>query len=333
MIYFIQYGEVGAIKIGFTHDIDNRMKQLQTASPEKLYLLYAMEGVYGDETKLHNKFKEFRKNGEWFRPADCIFNHIIQNAKANHGKIKGSYCLFNSFGDQELLDNLDNNLIQIRIYQEIINQEKVLSFSQEKLLFNKIKTGLLAKQVETAGLETFQYLFSAYLNLLNNIVNIVKEYTNEISVADFELLGVGAVELKNSIEKFAYQCGYNFSIYATQRIIRAIAQEINRCRDDSYSSASDEVMYAIPEEYYENFFKSLVRQEMATMLDPREEIILRSSYFENKTQEEIAEMLGISKGYVGVLKSKAKKKLCASLTDKRKRGLLDINKLFVMKGI
>ncbi len=346
MIYFIQHGEVGAIKIGFTDDIKRRLNEFQTASPAKLYLLYATDGIYEDETELHKKFKEFREYGEWFRPAHDIFNHIIQNAKANHGKIERSYCLFNNFDNVVLSENLDNNLIQIKIYQEVINQAKVLSPIQEKLLFHKIKTELLEGQkINSSNINEQAELvraekryckeaFSLYSNLVNSIIiSIVEQYADKIP--DLKL--AGADGLCKSIEEYAYLCGYNFSIYAAQRIMRAIAQEIDEYRFDLDHSASDEVMYNIPDnstakELYQNFLKGLFKREMAR-LTPREEIILRSLFFDKKKPQEIAETLGISQSYVGTLKNRAISKLGASLNSKKKKGLFNIHTLFAVKEV
>jgi len=75
-IYFIQSENDGAIKIGITKDIKKRLKALQTSNPYKLNLLYSINGGKSLEDNLHNKFKQYRLNGEWFEPAQEILDYI-----------------------------------------------------------------------------------------------------------------------------------------------------------------------------------------------------------------------------------------------------------------
>ncbi len=87
MIYFVQEAS-GHIKIGFTEgDPEDRVKALQTASPQPLTLLLAIEGTRQDETVLHNRFAAERICGEWFRPAPRLLQFIISQA-AGQGAAK-----------------------------------------------------------------------------------------------------------------------------------------------------------------------------------------------------------------------------------------------------
>lgn len=74
MIYFIQKGESGSIKIGYTRSderssIDSRLRTLQVGSDEPLNLLAAVPGGPALERKLHSAFASGRLTGEWFRPS------------------------------------------------------------------------------------------------------------------------------------------------------------------------------------------------------------------------------------------------------------------------
>jgi DNA-binding NtrC family response regulator len=76
MIYFIQAGENGPIKIGVTGgEVCERVKQLQTASPYKLNLIAIENGFKDAEIILHNKFKHLRMEGEWFGPGDDLVEY------------------------------------------------------------------------------------------------------------------------------------------------------------------------------------------------------------------------------------------------------------------
>ncbi len=76
--YFIQSGSAGAIKIGISGDPRRRMADLQTAHPEKLRLLGILEGDC--ERELHKRFKDHRKEGEWFDPANELIDYIVSAA-------------------------------------------------------------------------------------------------------------------------------------------------------------------------------------------------------------------------------------------------------------
>ena len=80
MIYFIQAGENGPIKIGRSNDVEKRLKQLQTASAEKLKILWVYDADNDKETEieLHEELKSERINGEWFKPSEQVF-FIINN--------------------------------------------------------------------------------------------------------------------------------------------------------------------------------------------------------------------------------------------------------------
>jgi hypothetical protein len=78
MIYFIRAGLSGCIKIGFTTGfvLEPRLKQLQTASPLPLKVLFCMEGGRSLEKKLHRSFANAREQGEWYRPVPELLDYI-----------------------------------------------------------------------------------------------------------------------------------------------------------------------------------------------------------------------------------------------------------------
>ena len=81
-IFFISNGT--AIKIGFTRheDATIRLRQLQTASSVKLFLLYVIEGSMQTETYLHRYFgEEYRLHGEWY-DFEMVYNWIKRDKLA-----------------------------------------------------------------------------------------------------------------------------------------------------------------------------------------------------------------------------------------------------------
>jgi hypothetical protein len=75
MIYFITDGEY--IKIGYTRMYPiARLKELQTGNPKPLKLLATMVGGLSLEKELHNKFKPYKAQGEWFISSGEILEYI-----------------------------------------------------------------------------------------------------------------------------------------------------------------------------------------------------------------------------------------------------------------
>jgi predicted transcriptional regulator len=66
MIYLIVCEENKTCKIGFSNLPEKRLSQLQTGNPNYLRLATVIQGSFKDEKILHEKFKKFKINGEWF---------------------------------------------------------------------------------------------------------------------------------------------------------------------------------------------------------------------------------------------------------------------------
>lgn len=76
MIYFIQEGTAGLIKIGKANDPRKRLQEMQTGSAGLLVLLATAPGSRKEEGILHRRFKAHRSRGEWFRPAAELLAYI-----------------------------------------------------------------------------------------------------------------------------------------------------------------------------------------------------------------------------------------------------------------
>lgn len=77
-VYFIQQGNSGPIKIGFTRDnLYARFKRLQTGNHLPLKLLAIIDGAdIKTEISHHSRFSPFRLNGEWFAPTEELLKFI-----------------------------------------------------------------------------------------------------------------------------------------------------------------------------------------------------------------------------------------------------------------
>lgn len=89
MIYFIQAGENGPIKIGESENPKERLNQLQTANPYKLELLWVFNDGDSEwnEAKVQAIFDHELIKGEWFRPSRELLK-FIRNEMNNHYFVK-----------------------------------------------------------------------------------------------------------------------------------------------------------------------------------------------------------------------------------------------------
>ena len=78
LVYFIQEGDSGPIKVGVAKNVKTRMNTLQVGNPRTLHLLGTMPAKVGTERVLHNRFRHSRIGGEWFTPGEDILNYIAQ---------------------------------------------------------------------------------------------------------------------------------------------------------------------------------------------------------------------------------------------------------------
>ena len=67
LVYLIHADETHRYKIGTTsNSVESRLKELQTGCPFLLRPIKSVVGGKCQEDEVHEKFKEYRKQGEWF---------------------------------------------------------------------------------------------------------------------------------------------------------------------------------------------------------------------------------------------------------------------------
>ena len=66
-VYFVEMGQDGPIKIGFSKDPEGRRSKLQTGAPEKMTILCCLESDRVLETALHRQLCRYKISGEWFQ--------------------------------------------------------------------------------------------------------------------------------------------------------------------------------------------------------------------------------------------------------------------------
>lgn len=86
MIYFVQAGEHGPIKIGYVEEEDRtavlrRLNLLQVGNHERLYLRATTPGGLTVERDLHQRLAAGHVRGEWFRPDTPGLASLIRRAR------------------------------------------------------------------------------------------------------------------------------------------------------------------------------------------------------------------------------------------------------------
>lgn len=107
-IYVIQ-GELGGpIKIGYSQDVAQRVKELQTGYPDDLKVLHMFPGNMDIEAKIHQDLKKYRMRGEWFKPDKYVMFRVQMYKKRMDELIKsGQYAKRRTREEvkQHILDN------------------------------------------------------------------------------------------------------------------------------------------------------------------------------------------------------------------------------------
>lgn len=83
MIYFVQAGDGGPIKVGFTNNIERRFSSATTDNPADLKILGVCSGTSRYEKALHARFHAHHVRGEWFADCSEIREFIGKNCTAH----------------------------------------------------------------------------------------------------------------------------------------------------------------------------------------------------------------------------------------------------------
>lgn len=67
VIYIVSRGIDGAVKIGWTSDVERRVRELRKETRDTIAILAMLPGDKPDELRLHSRFQDDRIGGEWFR--------------------------------------------------------------------------------------------------------------------------------------------------------------------------------------------------------------------------------------------------------------------------
>jgi hypothetical protein len=76
LIYFIQEGDNGPIKIGKAVSVERRLDGMQTAHHKELTILQVIPGGTTRESQIKKDLIKFKIRGEWFQPMPEVFEYM-----------------------------------------------------------------------------------------------------------------------------------------------------------------------------------------------------------------------------------------------------------------
>jgi len=132
VIYFIQQGEDGPIKIGYTNnkDVKQRLQGLQVGNAIKLRVITTIEGDESYEEALHNKFDKYRLQGEWFEASEELLYHI-----ENPDRLRQAVLQYRNVSlEQTIFDLRDKNRELYSDFMKLRRDHRELLKNYNKLL-------------------------------------------------------------------------------------------------------------------------------------------------------------------------------------------------------
>jgi hypothetical protein len=117
MIYFIQAGDDGPIKIGYAANVDQSITKWQGGSPVPLRLLTTLDGSLGVEVYLQAKFLHLRQSRKWFKVSQEILD-FIENPLLPTDLLANQPSTY----DKKILTKLNQFLLRIK-YQSRVGVE------------------------------------------------------------------------------------------------------------------------------------------------------------------------------------------------------------------
>ena len=82
LVYFVQRSSDDAIKIGWTSDLERRVRELKRDEYCQCIILAAVPGNKSDELRLHKEFARLALGDEWFESSYALIEHINRLGRA-----------------------------------------------------------------------------------------------------------------------------------------------------------------------------------------------------------------------------------------------------------
>ena len=111
-VYIIENQDSGAIKIGVAHNVEKRIKQLQTGSVSELNLIYRSNicsNAFEVEKFMHDKFNNRHIRGEWYNVGKT---EVINELEKCNFVLKSSF-VDNSNISETIFDDIEKLRLEL----------------------------------------------------------------------------------------------------------------------------------------------------------------------------------------------------------------------------
>lgn len=130
-LYVIQSGD--AIKIGITHNLQQRFNDLQGANPVELQLIYAFKfdsrgQAEALETLLHERFAQYQIHGEWF---DVEHNRVLED-------IEFGVRFYEAMTEKPIDIHLPTDSIKLKERKSLVYMKNLRSEIESQLIQNRV---------------------------------------------------------------------------------------------------------------------------------------------------------------------------------------------------
>lgn len=141
-VYFIQLGINGPIKIGYTENLVKRLTSIQSNTPFcKINVISSIAGNKEVEKYFHEKYKEYKLQGEWFVPS--IKQNILNDISRKQGtKMIEKLSEKETNIEETILNELERGPMTQNDIYELFNRN-VRASEYKKVLYDLMEKGLV----------------------------------------------------------------------------------------------------------------------------------------------------------------------------------------------
>jgi hypothetical protein len=168
-VYFIRGKITNRIKIGSSANVNRRLYDLSTSSPDDLELLGVLVDNGNTENEIHDKFKKFRLHGEWFEADESILTFVHNNTTMIDAKPQYEFVERRKVRRQQRRVFLENKELMRRKESELELLAETRFYkntNSSRISLNRVRMYELENEIIGLSLLTGQACARRYLRIL-----------------------------------------------------------------------------------------------------------------------------------------------------------------------
>jgi hypothetical protein len=196
VIYFILNPETNNVKIGYTAgNIKSRLANIQTGNSVLLSVIATISGELQDEAVYHEKFTEYRQQGEWFYFGEKIRKFITEiNNSNDNNENNDTPSLTKPTKPASFLGSFDTKWYKGLKGSEVLTMISLLSVEN-----NKTNEIYLTKQIKIQLCEDIEICLDQFEKNIRSLIkkDMLKRISRGVYVLNPETLWIGSGKTKN----------------------------------------------------------------------------------------------------------------------------------------